>query len=234
MSTRAAAVILAAGSGSRVGAPTNKVLLPLDGVPLLVHSLRTVLHVESVHRVVLVVRPGDRDAVAEAVAPHLGAHDLWLVDGGEQRHDSEWQALSSLADDIDEGELDVVAIHDAARPLAPEELWGAVIEVASERGGAIPVVRGPRLSRRDGSLAAEGLVGVQTPQAFRAPDLLAAYRQAKRDGFTGTDTAACLERYTELSVIGVPGATANLKVTFPEDLAVAEALLTGTRPGRDD
>jgi 2-C-methyl-D-erythritol 4-phosphate cytidylyltransferase len=222
---RTAAVVLAAGSGTRVGAETNKVLLPLDGVPILARSVRTVLDVEGVHRIVLVVRPEDRDDVSAAVAPHLGAHDLWLVDGGEHRHDSEWQALQVLAQDIEHDELDVVAIHDAARPLAGAELWRAVIDAAARHGAAIPVVESPQLSHADGSLAPPRLVGVQTPQAFRARDLLAAYRQAEADAFVGTDTAACLERYTEVAIAGVPSTTANLKVTFPEDLGLAGALL---------
>jgi 2-C-methyl-D-erythritol 4-phosphate cytidylyltransferase len=225
MTVRAAAVILAAGSGTRVGSPVNKVLLPVGGVPILARSVRTVLEVPEVHRIVLVVRPEDREAVRDAVSPHLGAHDLWVVDGGAQRHDSEWQALRTLAADIEDGEIDVVAIHDAARPLAPESLWRAVIEAAAERGGAIPTVPAPRLSRRDGTLAPPGLVGVQTPQAFRAADLLGAYRRAHAEGFVGTDTAACLERFTDLAVYGVPSTASNLKVTFPEDVELAERLL---------
>jgi 2-C-methyl-D-erythritol 4-phosphate cytidylyltransferase len=225
MSTQAAAVILAAGSGTRVGSPVNKVLLPIGGIPILARSVRTVLEVTGVHRIVLVVRPADREAVSDAVSPHLGAHDLWVVDGGTQRHDSEWQALRTLAADIEDGEVDVVAIHDAARPLAPASLWRTVIDTAAEHGGAIPVVPVPRLSHRDGSLAPPGLVGVQTPQAFRARELLGAYRRADAEGFVGTDTAACLERYTDLAVYGVPSTSANLKVTFPEDVELAERLL---------
>jgi 2-C-methyl-D-erythritol 4-phosphate cytidylyltransferase len=226
-------VILAAGSGTRVGAETNKVLLPLDGVPILARSVRTVLDVAGVHRIVLVVRPEDRDEVSEALAPHLGSHDLWMVDGGVQRHDSEWQALRVLAAEIEDDELDVVAIHDAARPLATPHLWRSVIDTAAEHGGAIPVVEGPRLSRVDGSLAPQGLVGVQTPQAFRAAELLAAYRRADADGFVGTDTAACLERYADVTIVGVAGTPVNLKVTFPEDLGLAEALLTPLGPSPD-
>ncbi len=229
MTARAAAVLLAAGSGTRVGAEVNKVLLPLDGVPLLARSVRTVLEVQGMHRIVLVVRPEDRDAVSEAVAPHLGAHDLWVVDGGAQRHDSEWQALRTLAAEIEDFELDVVAIHDAARPLAPASLWREVIDTAWRHGGAIPVVRTPPLSRRDGTLAPAGLVGVQTPQAFSARELLGAYRQAAADGFVGTDTAACLERYTDVPVMGVPSTPANLKVTFAEDVTLAETLLRRSR-----
>ena len=235
---RAAAVLLAAGSGSRVGAtvrdePLNKVLLPLDGVPLLARSVRTVLDVAGVHRIVLVVRAQDRDAVSEAVAPHLGAHDLWVVDGGARRHDSEWQALQVLAEDIENDELDVVAIHDAARPLATRELWDSVIRTAAEQGGAIPVVQSPQLSRSDGSLAPPGLVTVQTPQAFRARELLSAYRQAEQDGFVGTDTASCLERYTDVAIAAVVSTPANLKVTFPEDMDLAEALLDPLNQPRD-
>ncbi len=88
----------------------------------------------------------------------------------------------------------------------------------------------PQLSHADGSLAPGGLVAVQTPQAFRAGDLLAAYRQADADGFVGTDTAACLERYADVSIAGVPSTTANLKVTFPEDVALAEELVEPLSP----
>ncbi len=227
---RTAAVLLAAGTGSRVGArredrPVNKVLLEVAGIPILARSVRTVLDVAGVHRVVLVVRPEDREEVAAAVAPHLGAHGLWVVDGGSQRHDSEWQALRTLAADIEEGEIDVVAIHDAARPLAREDLWRAVIDAAAEHGAAIPVTPLPRLSHRDGTRAPAGLVAVQTPQAFRARELLDAYRRADREGFVGTDTASCITEYGDSVVRGVPSTAENLKVTFAEDVALAERLL---------
>ncbi len=231
MSIRAAAVILAAGSGTRVGAATNKVLLPLDGLPLLVWSVRTVLEVHAVHRVVLVVRPGDREAVTEVVTPHLGTHDLWVVDGGSMRHDSEWRALQTLERDIERDELDVVAIHDAARPLASARLWTEVIEAAAEYGGAVPVVPTTPLSHRSGRRARTGLVAVQTPQAFRAADLLAAYHRAEEDAFVGTDTASCLERYGQAQIHAVRAPAGNLKVTFPEDVRLAEALLAHTHTG---
>ncbi|MCW2867996.1 MAG: 4-diphosphocytidyl-2C-methyl-D-erythritol synthase [Marmoricola sp.] len=230
MSVRTAAVLLAAGAGTRVGAGVNKVLLDLDGIPVLARSVRTVLDVAGVHRVVLVCRPGETDAVREAVAPHLGAHDLWVVEGGAERHDSEWQALRVLAPDVERGEIDVVAVHDAARPLADVDLWRRTIEEAAEHGAAIPVVAVPRLSARDGSRTLAGLVGVQTPQAFRAGPLLEAHTRAHAEGFRGTDTAAVLARYTDLPVVAVPGAARNLKVTFPEDLALARELLSRAGP----
>ncbi|MCW2781655.1 MAG: 4-diphosphocytidyl-2C-methyl-D-erythritol synthase [Marmoricola sp.] len=227
---RTALVILAAGSGARVGAEINKVLLPLEGLPILVHSIRTAMQVDGVHRIVLVIRAEDREAVAAAVAPHLGSHDVWVVDGGLERHDSEWQALTALRADIEAGEIQVVAIHDAARPLATADLFRQIIDTAAERGAAIPVVATGQLTRRDGAAPpASGLVAVQTPQGFRAAELLDAYTRANADGFTGTDTASCLERYVDLPIVGVPSTPANLKVTFPEDVALAESLLRPTR-----
>jgi 2-C-methyl-D-erythritol 4-phosphate cytidylyltransferase len=222
---RAAIVLLAGGSGTRVGAGRNKVLLPLDGIPVLAHSVRTALEIDGAHRVVVVVRAQDRDDVAEALGPHLGTHDVWLVDGGEERHDSEYCALRALRDDIEAGEIDVVAIHDAARPLATAALFRTAIDVAAAEGSAVPAVPAGRLSTTTGALAPSDLVAVQTPQAFAARTLLAAYDAADADGFVGTDTAACLERYAGAAVHPVDGERHNLKITFPDDLRLAEELL---------
>lgn len=222
----AAIVLLAAGAGSRVGAELNKVLLPLDGVPVLAHSVRTALTVAAVHRIVVVVRPEDRDPVSAALAPYLGNHDVWLVDGGAERHDSETRALEVLRPEIESGEIAVVAIHDGARPLASAALFCTVIDVAAAEGAAVPAVRTAGLCHTDGTPANGDLVAVQTPQAFRATDLLAAYTAAAADGFVGTDTAACLERYADLGIHIVDGEPGNIKVTFPEDLALATELVT--------
>ncbi|MGN6250396.1 MAG: IspD/TarI family cytidylyltransferase [Marmoricola sp.] len=223
---RSAVVVLAGGSGRRVGAAANKVLLPLAGTPVLARSVRAVLDVAGVHRVVLVVRGEDREAVAEAVAPVLGSHDLWVVEGGAERHDSEWAALRVLATDIDGGAIDVVAIHDGARPLAPAALYRTVLDTAHRTGAAVPVVATGPLLRRDGTRLGARVGAVQTPQAFSAVPLLAAYRQAAIDGFRGTDTAACWERYAGTPVTAVPGTAGNLKITWPEDVGLAGALLS--------
>lgn len=229
MSTSGTAVVLlAAGSGRRVGADRNKVLLPLDGVPVLAHSVRTALALPDVVRVVVVIRAEDHDDVVEALAPHLGDRDVWLVEGGEERHDSEARAIDALRTDIDTGLVEVVAIHDAARPLASQTLFAAVIDAAARSGAAVPAVAVGQLTRLDGSPAPAGLVAVQTPQAFRARPLADAYAAAAADGFTGTDTAASLERYTDVVVAAVPGEPTNLKVTFPEDLALVSELLRPT------
>jgi 2-C-methyl-D-erythritol 4-phosphate cytidylyltransferase len=225
---RAAIVLVAAGSGSRVGADRNKVLLPLDGVPVLAHSVRTALEVDGVHRVVLVVRADEKDDVAAAVAPYLGSHDVWIVEGGRERHDSEYRAFQALRVDVEAGEIDVVAVHDGARPLASAALFRAVIDAAAAEGAAVPGVPAGRLNTVDGGLAPDDLVAVQTPQAFAAPALLAAYDAADADGFTGTDTAACLERYADVAVRAVDGERRNLKITFADDLRLAEELIAAS------
>lgn len=219
-----AVVILAAGSGHRVGAEVNKVLLPLRDVPVLVWSVRDALALPDVRRLVLVVRPEDRAAVEAAVAPHLGDREVLVVDGGATRHASEWAAIRVLETDIVAGEVDVVAIHDGARPLAGVDLWAAVVAAAAEHGGAIPVVPVADLVRADLTPVAGSLGAVQTPQAFRADDVLAAHRAASEDGFDGTDTAACVTAYRDVRIAAVPGSPLNVKVTFPEDLDLAVEL----------
>lgn len=216
-----AVVVLAAGAGTRVGGDVNKVLLPLGGKPVLAWSVRDGLSVADSSRVLIVVRPGEEAAVSEALAPHLGDGEVLLVAGGETRHGSEWAALRVLAPDIESGEVDVVAIHDGARPLAGVDLFDAVVAAAREHGGALPVTHLAGLLPRP----AGELVGVQTPQAFDARTLLAAYERADADGFEGTDTASCVERHApDVSIAAVAGSARNLKVTFPEDVALADRL----------
>jgi 2-C-methyl-D-erythritol 4-phosphate cytidylyltransferase len=226
---RAAVVVLAAGAGTRVGAGTNKVLLPIGDVPVVARSVATACRVPDIRRVVLVVRDGEQEAVRAAVEPHLpeGGPEVAMVVGGATRHASEWAALDLLAPDIEAGELDVVAMHDAARPFAGVALYEAVLATAERRGGAIPVAPLRDLVAVDGSLLPEALVGVQTPQAFRAADLLAAHRSALADGFEATDTAGCLAAYAEVAIGAVESDTGNLKVTVADDFRAAVALSPG-------
>jgi 2-C-methyl-D-erythritol 4-phosphate cytidylyltransferase len=235
---RAAVVVLAAGAGSRVGASVNKVLLPLAAIPVVARSVRTACAVPGVRRVVLVVREGEQDAMRRAVEPHLpdtqgdgtDAPEVAMVTGGATRHASEWAALSLLAPAIEAGDIDVVAMHDAARPLASVALYDDVLRTALGFGGAIPVAYLDDLVATDGSDLPERLAGVQTPQAFRADLLLAAHRAAVADGFEATDTAGCLTAYSDVTVNAVASDERNLKLTVAEDFRVAEALIVPPGP----
>lgn len=222
-------VVLAAGEGRRSGHRTNKVLLDLAGRPVFVWGLLAAAGVDGVRARVVVIRDQDRSAVLEALHRHVpDPDDVIVVEGGATRHDSEWRSVQALSSLIAAGEVDVVAIHDAARPLAPTELFERSIRAAARHGGAIPGRVEPGLvSRTDPRVVpAERLVSVQTPQCFRARPLLEAHRRAQDDGFEATDTAGCLERYTtEAEVTWVDSDALNLKITFPEDLNLAEALI---------
>lgn len=222
----AAVVIVAAGSGSRVGASVNKVLLPLGDRPVLAWSVRDALAAAGVSRVVVVIRPSDRSAVEQALGPHLGDAEVVLVDGGASRHRSEWAALRFLASWIEAGEVDLVAIHDGARPLAGTALFDATLAAALHHDGAIPVVPAGDLLTTSMVAVDPPLYGVQTPQAFDARLLLAAHRAAAESGFEGTDTAAVLAQHADVAVAAVAGTPRNLKITFADDVALAERLIS--------
>lgn len=222
---RVAVVLLAAGSGSRVGSATNKVYLPLAGTPVFVWSVRTALQLPGLTRCLMVVADRDRSLAEVALAGEAAAGAVELVTGGPTRHASELNALLALEAEIDRGALDVVVMHDAARPLATRAMFSEVIEQAHACGGALPGRRQSALIALRADDPSPGrTVTVQTPQAFRAAPLLRAYREAGAT-FAGTDTASCVERYTDLVVRWVPGSADNIKITFPHDLVVAEHLM---------
>ena len=229
---RAALVMLAAGEGRRAGHHMNKVLLPLAGRQVFTWSIRWARLVPGVVSTTLVVREEDLPGVRATIEREVEPPDLDVVVGGATRHESEWAALQALEPAITAGEVDIVVIHDAARPLADSDLFAAVIDAAAEHGGALPVREQRALTGVDGAATpGEQVVAVQTPQAFVGAPLLDAYRRAAAEGFVGTDTASCIERYTDISVACIPGDARNVKITFPEDLFLAERLLA--RAGYD-
>jgi 2-C-methyl-D-erythritol 4-phosphate cytidylyltransferase len=220
---KAAIVILAAGSGSRVGAEVNKVLLDLGGQPVIAHSVATALMVPEVAVIVLVARADEETDIANAVTPIIGDREVLLVRGGEERQDSERAALDVVRPLVESGEIDVIAIHDGARPFASAELYGTVIETAREHGGAIPGVPLSSVLTTDLRPVEGRLIAVQTPQAFGARTLLSAY---DRGGNDATDTAAALAG--ELVVHAVPSTSGNFKITWPEDVRAAARVIMGS------
>lgn len=172
----------------------------------------------GVDRVVLVYRRGERATAERMLAAEVDSAAIELVEGGDTRHGSEWNVLNHLAPDIESGDVDVVLVHDAARPLAGPDLMAAALATARQFGGAIPGMPAGDVFRDDGdrpSRVPGALVRVQTPQAFHARPLLAAYRAAAAEGFDGTDTSACIQRFTDVDVHVFPGPPTNFKVTFP-------------------
>jgi 2-C-methyl-D-erythritol 4-phosphate cytidylyltransferase len=226
-----AAVVLAGGSGSRLGArldgvPANKVYLPLAGRAMIAWSFVWAARVPGITTFVLVVRPQDEPVARKLLARDVPELAVELVPGGASRHASEQAALTHLSPRIRTGAIDLVAVHDGARPLAGPAIWREVIAAAAEHGGALPGLPADGLLRAaDPACDPGALVRVQTPQAFRAGPLLDAYAAAGAAGFEGTDTAACLEAFGGIEVQVTRGRRTNLKITFPHDVQVAERLL---------
>jgi 2-C-methyl-D-erythritol 4-phosphate cytidylyltransferase len=220
-------VLLAAGSGTRTGHRANKVFLSLAGRRVFVWTLDATRADPGIGPVVLVVRADEREAAHAVLEREAPGRDVRVVVGGATRHGSEWNALEVLRPEIERGEVDVVVVHDAARPLTGPGLFSRVVAVAREHGGAVPGRLQPALVHRDGMAPRSGdAVAVQTPQAFAAGPLLRAYEAAHREGFDGSDTAACIERFQpDVPIRHVPGPPTNIKITYAEDLFLAEALL---------
>jgi 2-C-methyl-D-erythritol 4-phosphate cytidylyltransferase len=185
----------------------------------------------EVTRTVLVVRRGERKLAQDTLGRELPSATVELVEGGDSRHASEFNVLRHLEADIESGSIDVVLIHDAARPVAGPDMFLAALSTAREFGGAIPAIPVVDAVRVSGAGEVEALtdagnlVRVQTPQAFRAAPLLEAYRAAAGQDFEGTDTSSCIEEFSDVEVRTFRGQERNIKVTYARDIAVADHLL---------
>lgn len=228
------AVVLCAGQGTRMGASQNKVFLPLAGKPLVVHAIEALAGSLEVGRVLLVAHPNEVEYVRREIVERFAVRGVMgVIAGGSTRHQSEMRALETLRQQVDVGQVDIILIHDGARPMVTREDIARLVAAARETGGALlatPVAASEAVARlaEDGGIAevytSGALWRAQTPQAFAAQRLLAAYDRASAEGFEGTDTAASYERLG-YPVRVVAGDARNLKVTTPEDLARAERLL---------
>ena len=220
-----AIVLLAAGSGSRFGNATNKVWLPLVGQTVICRTIKNAHTAFPDAPIILVINPDDEALAKKVIESEVPEIKMEIIYGGATRHSSEYQALLHLEPDIAAGNIEVVLIHDGARPLASPDLYRKIAEVAFEKGGAIPTTT---INPAEIDISHETqIVRVQTPQGFRAKEVLQAYELAELDGFVGTDTGACVEKYfPEIKAVAVEAEVANLKITYAEDLKVAQALLT--------
>ena len=219
-----ASVVLAAGSGTRFGHDINKVWLPLNGRHIISRSLTNAAASFKDARIIVVINPDDEEFARKALAADAMPASIEVVYGGASRHESEFNALQHLKPAILAGEIDIVLIHDGARPLATPVLFGAIASGAAQHGGAIPTIA---LDPREmDTVRKETVARVQTPQGFKAHPLLEAYEKSSNDGFVGTDTAACMEKYCpEIKILAVPGDVFNFKITYPQDLTIAELLV---------
>ena len=229
----ACAVIVAGGSGTRFGNPGGKLLVEAAGRPLIAWTLAAFDRARTIGHIVIVCQPARRQEMREAaIDPYPLATPITFADAGAERQDSTASGVAAVP-----AGYDVVAIHDAARPL----ITPATIDVA--------VAELLRDSRRDGVVCGQGAIDtlktveaqevgarfidtpprsrfwcVQTPQVFRARALAQAIDRASADGFAGTDDASVVEHVGGV-VVGIEAPRDNIKVTVPEDLPLVEALL---------
>jgi 2-C-methyl-D-erythritol 4-phosphate cytidylyltransferase len=221
------ALVVAAGSGSRLGGDIPKALRELDGRPLVSHSLEG-LAAGGVDRAVIVIAPGlDDDFVAVVAGSPIPAG---CVHGGAERQDSVLNGLAAIAADPDLAESRYVLVHDAARALVPADMVRRVIQALLDGAVAaipvLPVVDTIREVTATGSATVDRsrLCAVQTPQGFARDVLERAHRLVADQGLQVTDDAAAVEALG-YPVVLVPGDREALKVTEPLDLLFAEAIV---------
>lgn len=230
---KVAAVVPAAGCGNRMGSEIKKQFLVLDGIPILGYVLRILEASRSVQSIVIAVGEDEEKYCRQAVVNKLGLRKITgIVQGGKERQDSVYSGLLALAPDTD-----IVVIHDGVRPLLTVENLDMVVGAALQYGAAtcaVPVKDTVKLAREGGfvseTLPRDRLWLTQTPQAFRYRDILDAHRRAQGENFRATDDAALVERLGN-AVKLVDGNYQNIKITTPEDLIVASALLEAGQAG---
>lgn len=219
-------VLTAAGASTRFGGGPSKVLRPLAGVPVLARAARAFREALGALPTVVTGRPEDLEALRALVRSEPALAGAVVVTGGETRQASVAAGVFSLPPGVD-----VVLVHDAARPLVSPDLVRRVADAAARDGAAAPALpladsvhRADATGRLVETLPRDALRTVQTPQAAQAALLRRAIEDAERRGLHVTDEVGLLVA-AGVPVTAVPGDPRNLKLTLPDDLARAEALL---------
>ena len=229
MKNRYAALIAAGGTGTRMGARTNKLMMPLAGKPVLARTLAVFDGMEEIAHILVVLHPGLIDGV-RGLLPEWGiTTPVKLVPGGRTRQQSVYTGLGALP-----GDTKIVAIHDGARPLIDPVIVRRTLLAAEKKGAAaagIPVKdtlkRVGEKNRIVGTVDRRDLWQVQTPQVFACDLILDAHREAQEKGWTCTDDASLIERKGG-TITMVEGSALNVKITTPEDMHLAQKLLAET------
>ena len=220
------AVVVAAGSSTRMG--TDKLMLTLGGIPVIVRTLKAVEAAPSVDEIILVTREDMMVPLSQLCQEFALTKVTKVIRGGKTRTES--VRLGTLEAS---GDAQVIAIHDGARPLVTTEVIESVIAQALESGAAapaVPVKDTIKVARKgvvESTPDRASLFAVQTPQVFEASLIRAALQKALDDGAEMTDDCSAVERLG-MKVVLTEGDVRNLKLTTPEDILTAEALLEGS------
>ncbi|HUZ46363.1 MAG TPA: 2-C-methyl-D-erythritol 4-phosphate cytidylyltransferase [Terriglobia bacterium] len=223
--TEVVAIIPAAGAGVRMGGETPKQFLALEGVPVVVHTLRKFDIADSIDEIFLGVRPEDMERARVEIEREHFSKPVRLVAGGASRQETVALALQKAPSGTQ-----VVVVHDAVRPFVAPEMIRQVVEAARKSGAAIlgiPSVDTVKQVERQtilGTLPRERIVLAQTPQAFRFEILKEAFDRAAADGYEGTDESSLVERLGH-TVAVLMGSDRNIKITKPSDLPLARLFI---------
>lgn len=220
------AIIVAGGSGTRMGAAVPKQFLSLNGLPLLMHTLLAFYNSASKPQLILALHANFHDYWKQLCNTHNFNIPHTLVKGGETRFHSVKTAFETIANTNS-----IVAVHDAVRPLTLSTLIDAAYNQAAAKGNAVVAVKSRDSVRQingNNSLALkrEEIYLVQTPQTFQYGQLKSAYLQPYNDTFT--DDASVVES-AGFDIHLIEGDHQNIKITFPEDIGIAELILKNRR-----
>lgn len=226
------AIVPAAGIGKRFGSGTNKPFYNLGGKQLIVWSLQVLESIEEIIEVIPVLKAEDMDTAIEIFEKFSLTKVKKIAPGGKERQDSVYNGLKLIED-----ECSIVLIHDGVRPLVERELVEDLVRQMSESlrnqegyDGVIPGVplkdtvkesEGETVKR---TLKRSCLWAIQTPQVFQYKEIIRAYEKAIKERFYSTDDAALIEQY-EGRIKIIMGSYKNIKITTPEDIAIAELFL---------
>ncbi len=227
-------ILAAAGQGKRMQRSTNKVFLELEGQPVIKYSLDIFEQLDDVEEIIIVAHPHEVTQMEQQIVDRFNFRKVKkIVPGGTQRQDSVLAGLEALSDG-----LELVAVHDGARPLISLELTRRVIEAARVFKAACPGVLAKDTLKRvgtDGNVQAtldrSRIYQIQTPQVFQVLELKQAYKEAYAQEIVGTDDAVLFEKFCG-PVTVVPGDYRNLKITTIDDMDMAKGLLGRERTMR--
>jgi 2-C-methyl-D-erythritol 4-phosphate cytidylyltransferase len=221
------AIIVAGGKGIRMGAATRKQYLLLAGKPIVCHTLEVFDACPCIKEIYLVVPPDDLDTCFETWVSSLSLHKrIHLVAGGLERQNSVYLGIQAVSGQ----RCEIVVIHDAVRPFVSTRIIEDCVEEARVSGACIvgmPAMETAKLVNVDQverTLDRNSIWMAQTPQAFNLDLIRTAHESANLEGFMGTDDAMLIERLGHKIRI-IPGSRLNMKITTPEDLALAEGLI---------
>ena len=225
---RCAAIVLAAGRGSRMKSDVQKQFMLLNEKPLLYYSLSCFQNSGLINEIILVTSPGMEEYCRESVVDKYSFRKVTaIVPGGKERYDSVYAGLKACR------EPDYVFIHDSARPFVTEEILQRNLEDVRKTGAcitAVPAKDTIKIADAEGFVketpARDRLWIVQTPQVFSYSLIRKAYESCMAEGMDGiTDDAMAAERAGNAKVLFSMGSYRNIKITTPEDLVMAEAFL---------